>query len=181
MAALSEFHDGPAGDDGEVQRAADTGRLTDAEHRAWRSVVQGGWRLFAQINQGLADAGFSSTPDLRVMEVLGRAERMRISDIAAATHIQMSTISRQIARLVDQGLVERVDEVKGDDARHRWVRPTKAGREYLQGLVEARDDQVHKHVVEVLGDEDFQTLGRLFGKLADKGEECSDAEDSSQH
>ena len=87
-------------------------------------------------------------------------------DIAAATHIQMSTVSRQISRLLDQGLVERVDDVQGDDARHRWVRPTAAGSAYLRELVELRDSLVRENVVDVLGEEDFLELGRLFKKLA---------------
>ncbi len=136
------------------------------ERSAWESVVYGGWQLMARVNQGLVDAGFSSTPDLRVLEALGRVSRMRISDIAAATHIQMSTVSRQISRLLDQGLVERVDDVQGDDARHRWVRPTAAGSAYLRELVEMRDSLVRENVVDVLGEEDFLELGRLFKKLA---------------
>ncbi|MFT3898713.1 MAG: MarR family winged helix-turn-helix transcriptional regulator [Gordonia sp. (in: high G+C Gram-positive bacteria)] len=142
------------------------GQLTPEERRVWESVTSGGWKLLEQVNQGLSDAGFSSSPDLRVLETLGREPRMRISDVAAATHIQMSTISRQISRLIDQGLVERVDDVEGDDARHRWVRPTAAGREHLRELVACRDAMVRQHVIDVLGEDDFRALGEIYGKLA---------------
>ncbi len=94
---------------------------------------------------------------------------MRISDIASSTHIQMSTVSRQIGRLVDQGLVERIDEVDGDDARHRWVRATATGRERLRRLVACRDAAVYEHVVSVLGEEDFLVLGSLFQRLTGEG------------
>ncbi|MFT4200443.1 MarR family winged helix-turn-helix transcriptional regulator [Gordonia sp. (in: high G+C Gram-positive bacteria)] len=145
--------------------AQDGRTLTPQQRRAWEAVVNGGWKLLAQVNQGLSDGGFSSSPDLRVLETLGREERMRISDVARATHIQMSTMSRQITRLIDEGWVERVEDLKRDDARHRWVRPTEAGRAYLAKLVAYRDEMVRRHVVDVLGEEDFQTLGEIYGKL----------------
>ena len=65
----------------------------------------------ARVNQGLVDAG-SPYAGSSCWRRSGRVSRMRISDIAAATHIQMSTVSRQISRLLDQGLVERVDDVQ---------------------------------------------------------------------
>lgn len=147
------------------------GALTPEQRRSWRAVLDGGWKVLAMINQGLSDAGFSAPSDLRVLEVLGRERRLRISDIASATHIQMSTVSRQIGRLVEQGWVERVDEVRGDDARHRWVRLTAAGREHLTQIVECRDAQVREHVVAVLGEDDFCTFGTLFQRLADEAGE----------
>ncbi|GAB09807.1 MarR family transcriptional regulator [Gordonia araii NBRC 100433] len=165
MTALRDFDD-------EQQAADERAALTPAQRCAWESVVHGGWKLLATVNQRLADAGFSSTPDLRVLEALGREPRMRISDIAAATHIQMSTVSRQVSRLIDAGLVERVEEVKGDDARHRWVRPSAAGLEHLRELIACRDALVVEHVVNVLGEDDFLELGRLFGKLTVEGETC---------
>ncbi len=139
--------------------------LTGAQRRAWESVVDGGWRILTLVNQTTADLGYPSTPDLRVLDALGREPRMRISDIAAATHIQMSTVSRQISRLIEQEMVERVAEVDSDDARHRWVRPTEAGREYLDGLLRCRDQAVRKHVLDVLGEDGFLELGVLFAKL----------------
>lgn len=164
MTALRDFDE---------QEAADSA-LSRVQQSAWESVVQGGWKLFAMVNQGLDDAGFAST-DLRVMQVLGRAPRMRISDIAAATHMQMSTVSRQIGRFVDQGLVERVDDVAGDDARHRWVRPTACGYDYLRRLVEKRDEIVHQRVVTVLGEADFLALGRMFQQVSDSAGPCPDS------
>lgn len=140
--------------------------LTGEQRTTWDAVVDGGWKLFATVNHYLADAGFTSTPDLRVMEALGRESQMRISDIAAATHIQMSTVSRQISRLIEQGMVERVTEIDEDDARHRWVRPTAEGSDYLDGLVRCRDAALREHVLSVLDEEEFRRLGEIFRKLA---------------
>jgi hypothetical protein len=85
------------------------GALTPEQRRSWRAVLDGGWKVLAMINQGLSDAGFSAPSDLRVLEVLGRERRLRISDIASATHIQMSTVSRQMRATVGFGSPRRAE------------------------------------------------------------------------
>lgn len=130
---------------------------------AWDRMVSGGWHLFAAINQGLADAGMPQTHDWRVLEALSKHERLRISDLASITQITLSTVSRQITRLIDAGRVERLDV--DCDARHRWVRVTNEGTCYLGRVAQERDRLARRYLIDVLTPEEFEALGVSFDKV----------------
>ncbi|MFW0789693.1 MarR family winged helix-turn-helix transcriptional regulator [Gordonia sp. CPCC 205333] len=137
--------------------------FSEAERRSWDDFVSGGWHLFAAINQGLAEAGLPQTPDWRVLEALSKHDRLRISDLASITQISLSTVSRQITRLVEAGRVERVDGA--DDGRQRWVRVTTEGRCYLVRAALVRDKLVRQYVIDVLTPEEFEKLGAALAKV----------------
>lgn len=137
--------------------------LSAGQRESWESIVAGGWHLFAAINQGLSDAGLAQTADWRVLEELARHERLRISDLAANTQISLSTVSRQITRLVEAGRVERLD--LECDARQRWVRVTADGTCYLSRVARVRDEMVHKHLIDSLTEEEYAALGDAFAKV----------------
>lgn len=142
-----------------------SGTLSSAEREAWEALVAGGWHVLAAISQGLADAGLSQTSDWRVMEALSKHERLRISDLAAITQISLSTVSRQITRMVETGRVERLDVEC--DARQRWVRLTASGADYVQEVAQIRDKLVRRHILDVITAEEFEVIGTAFGKIKD--------------
>ncbi|NMO01765.1 MarR family transcriptional regulator [Gordonia sp. TBRC 11910] len=137
--------------------------LSGSQRSSWDNIVAGGWHLYAAINQGLSDAGIPQTQDWRVLEALSRHERLRISDLASITQISLSTVSRQITRLVEAGRVERIDV--DCDARQRWVRVTAEGSCYLSRVAKERDQMVKRHLIDVLTPEEFAALGAIFGKV----------------
>lgn len=66
---------------------------------------------------------------------LEELEPARLSDLALAAGLELSTASRQVARLVDQGYVERTpDPVDGRASLHRL---TPAGRDLRKRLKKA--------------------------------------------
>ena len=62
----------------------------------------------------------------RVLAALDHADGQRISDLAALTSIDVSTLSRIIDAMQEKGLVQR-RRAKGDDARVVTVHATHAG------------------------------------------------------
>lgn len=58
-----------------------------------------------------------------------REEPRRVSDIAAALHLDVSTVSRQVSQLVAKGFVERVPDAS--DGRAHVLALTEPGRELL--------------------------------------------------
>ncbi|GAC67720.1 MarR family winged helix-turn-helix transcriptional regulator [Gordonia soli] len=138
--------------------------LSEAEQAVWRQVVDGGWGLLAVVNESMARSNLSPA-DLRVLEALDASTLCSISELAGRTHIRLSTLSRHVARLIDEGSVERVSSPV--DGRHRLVRVTDHGRDVLREHVKARDILIRQHVIDVLSDEDFESLGRIFGRIAD--------------
>jgi DNA-binding MarR family transcriptional regulator len=79
----------------------------------------------------------------------------RLSDLAAALGLDVSTASRHAKRLVDAGYVEVAPDP--DDARARRYRPTAAGRDALAGVRDAR----RSHLARVLDDWDADEVTRL--------------------
>lgn len=138
-------------------------RLTGDEVAVWLEVVDGGWALMAQVAAGFSARGLSVS-DLRLLEVLGTRREFGISELAAAVHIGVSTLSRQIARLIESGDVVRVRS--DTDGRHRLVRMTEAGRQNLDRHLELRDELVRTYVVDSLTPEEYRALGAAFAKIA---------------
>ncbi|MEE4023888.1 MarR family winged helix-turn-helix transcriptional regulator [Gordonia sp. PKS22-38] len=136
--------------------------LTASEREVWRTFVSGGWGLLAAINSTMSARGMSQA-DLRVLETLQDSRERSISELAAQVHMTVSTVSRQISRLVDEGSVERVH--RGTDGRHRFVRITDHGRETLTEHVLVRDDLIRRLVIEQLTPDEFAMLGHVFGKI----------------
>ncbi len=62
---------------------------------------------------------------------------MRVSALAEAVHVDVSTVSRQVSTLVDLGLVERGPDP--DDGRAQALSVTDEGRELLMAIREGRE------------------------------------------
>jgi DNA-binding MarR family transcriptional regulator len=139
-------------------------QLSASERAVWRSVVDGGWGLLASVNEEMAAHGLAPS-DLRVLEALAAAPDRGISELAELTHIRLSTMSRHITRLIDDGCVERIPS--DHDGRHRLVRVTDLGWETLREHTRVRDRLIRRHVIGVLTDREFETLGTVFRKIAD--------------
>ncbi|QTI69857.1 MarR family winged helix-turn-helix transcriptional regulator [Gordonia polyisoprenivorans] len=151
----------------------ESARLSDDELAVWSAFVDGGWALMAEVTAGFSAAGVSVN-DMRVLEIIAARETIGISEIAAAMHAGVSTVSRVVARLIEDEILERVHS--RSDARHRLVRLTDHGRAQLRAQLDIRDAVVRKHVIEVLTTEEFESLRRIFGKIRDgsSARPCSD-------
>ncbi len=144
----------------------DSGRtLSDSDREVWRTFVNGGWALLAAVNAGLSTRGVTQT-DFRVLEALGDARERSISELSDTVHIGVSTMSRQVGRLVDDGSLERVENHA--DGRQRFVRITDHGRDVLAGYVRIRDDLICRLVIDQLTPVEFRTLGEAFRKIGDR-------------
>ncbi|MGK2318049.1 MarR family winged helix-turn-helix transcriptional regulator [Gordonia rhizosphera] len=144
----------------------DSGRtLSDSEREVWRSFVNGGWALLAAVNAQLSTRGVTQA-DFRVLEVLADSRERSISELSDTVHIRVSTMSRQVGRLVDDGSLERVENHA--DGRQRFVRITDHGLEVFAGYARIRDDLICRLVIDPLTPEEFRTLGEAFRKISDR-------------
>ncbi|MGV9479372.1 MarR family winged helix-turn-helix transcriptional regulator [Gordonia aichiensis] len=143
-------------------RATGAPVLTADQLALWQSFVDGGWALMAQVNSTFGAHGWTTT-DLRLLEVLGTREQFGISELASTVHMGVSTVSRQIGRMIDTGDVVRV---RSDlDGRHRLVRITDAGRDTLERITAVRDRVIREYVIDVLGEDDFTTICLAMRKV----------------
>ncbi|MEP9394616.1 MarR family winged helix-turn-helix transcriptional regulator [Gordonia sp. VNQ95] len=137
-------------------------RLTESQQQVWHNFVDGGWALMAQVTAGFAAAGFSAT-DMRLLEILAPRDAIGISELAATLHAGVSTVSRIVSRLIDDGILERV--ASQADARHRLVRITEAGRVELDRQLSVRDGLIKRLVVDVVAPEQYESIGDAFERI----------------
>jgi DNA-binding MarR family transcriptional regulator len=89
---------------------------------------------------------------------------LRQTELAELVHADPSTVSRHVARLVDQGLVTRVPDER--DGRASRLVVTEAGHAALDALRSERE----RHLEQVTADwsaEDLAAFTTLFGRLLD--------------
>lgn len=67
---------------------------------------------------------------------IGELEPVRLSQLAEASGIEMSTASRQVARLFENGYIERMPDPRDGRATMHQLSPS--GRDLLERLVQAR-------------------------------------------
>ena len=126
------------------------------------NLVDGGWALFARVNDEFAKRGLSVS-DLRILEAVCTNRQLSVSEVADAVHMRISTVSRMIGRLSDDGNIHRFESKA--DGRHRLVRLTDHGRRTLALHVNARDQVIRQFVVDAMTPEEFTALGVAFRKI----------------
>lgn len=141
--------------------------LDGDERDLWKQFVTGGWVLYRALFNQIDSSSALTSADWRVLEVLAAADSLRISDLAEATQIPLSTVSRQVARFIANGYVSRLENVDYD-GRQKWLIITDSGREMVQPILDERDRAVRRLVIDSLSPEEFHTLCRTFGKLGER-------------
>ncbi len=97
--------------------------------------------------------------------LLARIEEMepvRLGDLAEAIGIDTSTASRQVARLVEDGYVDR--EPDPEDGRATVHRLSPAGREIRQRLAKVRREWFEERLADFSADE-RRAFADLFGRF----------------
>jgi DNA-binding MarR family transcriptional regulator len=89
----------------------------------------------------------------------------RLSDLACAAGVDISTASRQVARLVDLGFVARVPDP--DDGRATRHSLSATGADLRDRLVQARHEWIDAIVVD-LSPGEREVLGDLLGRVIDR-------------
>ncbi|SNR82973.1 transcriptional regulator, MarR family [Geodermatophilus saharensis] len=95
---------------------------------------------------------------------LTRLGPLRQSALAEVVHADPSTVSRHVASLVEQGLVQRVADE--NDGRASLLVVTDAGHAAVERLAEERTAQLGA-MLTGWSDTDLATLTGLFGRLLD--------------
>ncbi len=97
-----------------------------------------------------------------IIEVLGRNERMTISNLADRVSAPLTTISSTLDRLYEQGFVER--ERSQEDRRVVEVSLSEKGQEFFEANQEETQELVDKFLSR-LSQEDREDLYRILSKM----------------
>ncbi|HVX21682.1 MAG TPA: MarR family transcriptional regulator [Acidimicrobiales bacterium] len=139
--------------------ANDTRRIFDA----WRELRRGPMRLLRQELYGTgADALDPAQVDS--LEVIVTRDGWRMSEFANALHIDPSTATRMINRLVHEGMVDRA--VTPDDGRVVIIRATPKGVSECARIHAGRRQLMERFLAGFTPGE-VATLAELMGRLAD--------------
>ena len=92
------------------------------------------------------------------------AEPRQVGDLAQLLRVDVSVASRQVAQLVDEGLLERT--VDADDRRARVLRLTAAGLERAVAIQQALERRTHDLVAQWSADDVAQAV-RVLDRLVD--------------
>jgi DNA-binding MarR family transcriptional regulator len=113
----------------------------------------------------LAYAGRAEYANITVLAALSEAGPMRASALAEAAFSDPSTISRQVANLVDLGYVQRRPDP--EDGRACVLALTPAGEQALAASRRARDEYLARLTAD-WPEPDRRTLAALVDRLADE-------------
>ncbi|MGW7404884.1 MarR family winged helix-turn-helix transcriptional regulator [Streptomyces sp. NPDC054833] len=108
--------------------------VTTAESRLeerWRDILSVHARTMCEIDRALHPHGLGAS-DFEVLDILAseaprEGDQCRVQNIVGRVHLSQSALSRLIARLEKDGLVER--SVCAEDRRGVWVTLTRKGRD----------------------------------------------------
>jgi DNA-binding MarR family transcriptional regulator len=129
---------------GLLRTHADITRAIDAELRGRAELTLGEYDLLVQLSNG---------PD----------EGMRMSELARAVVLSPSGLTRRVARLEQQGLVERIAE----NARVVRSRLTRDGKAALSRGAPVNLDVVRSRFLDRLSEPEAEQLAALWARLGD--------------
>lgn len=146
----------------EVRRFGD---LSKARRDAWYGLLRTHADITAQIDDELrARAGLTlGEYDVLVQLSYGPAEGMRMHELARAVVLSPSGLTRRVARLEQQGLVERTAE----NARVVRTSLTRAGRAALARGAPVNLEVVQRRFLEQLDESEAALLAALWARLRD--------------
>jgi DNA-binding MarR family transcriptional regulator len=141
--------------------------LSDLETEAWVGFLRTHSTLVRDLDDELAREHRLPLSSFDVLFQLAAAPdgRIRLSQLADAVLLSRSGLSRLVARLIDQGLVERVE--CQSDARGAFAVITDAGRARLGAARETHRRGIRSRFLDRLSDAQLRQLAAAWRRLAD--------------
>jgi DNA-binding MarR family transcriptional regulator len=132
--------------------------------RAWSAFMRAHASLMRQLEQELqTDAGLALADfDVLIQLALGGG-RLRMTDLAARALVSRSGMTRRVARLLEEGLVERAPHE--EDRRGIVVALTTAGRRTLKEALPVHARGIARHFASRLGERELGLLEEALHKV----------------
>jgi len=162
-ATIPEEHDGEAAPEGGT--CGVLGQLDDERIRLMSLVVRTHRLLSEQLGRELEAAVGIAPVFFDVLIHVGAAPegRLTMSRLSADVALTTGGVTRLVDRMVDAGLVERVNCPK--DRRSIHVVLTAHGQAVMGRAIEAHAQSIDRHLVAPLDDDDRATLAAVLTKV----------------
>lgn len=118
------------------------------------------------LRKGIAETGISDT-DFRVLEALLHKGPLPVNTIGPKVHLTPGSISVAVDRLLERGLVTRVES--SDDRRIRIVALTKAGKDLIAPVFRKHSADIGRVFADAYPKE-LQTLESVLRKAGKRAE-----------
>src|SRR3954470_1924795 len=142
--------------------------FSDLEMDAWAGFLRTHASLVRELDDELTRAHDLplSSYDVLVQLATTPDGQMRMSQLADAVLLSRSGLSRLVARLVDQGLVERRE--CASDGRGAWATLTDEGRSRLDAARETHRAGVRERFLSRLSESQQRQLGAAWRRILDR-------------
>lgn len=139
--------------------------LSAEEQLAWRAINGAMLKLPATLGARLEDESELSYVEYHVLAMLSERPdlSLRISDLAAAAHAELSRISHLITRMDRRGLVRRTPDPT--DGRYTLAVLTAEGRRLLESAAPGHVTAVRELVFDLLSPAEVRTLYRVAERI----------------
>jgi DNA-binding MarR family transcriptional regulator len=138
--------------------------FTGERKAAWELFLQSQARLMQQLGHELDDAGkvALSTYDVLV-QLAENGGRLRLRDLVDRVVLSQPGLSRKVARLEQEGLVQRLPDPS--DGRGVLVRLTRGGRAALRSAAVVHIAGVERVFTDRISEEEATVLARVFRRV----------------
>jgi DNA-binding MarR family transcriptional regulator len=135
--------------------------LTAEQQQIWRAYLLGSALLQERIDTDLRPFGLDRAEyEILVMLSETDGQRLRMAELADAVHQSRSRLTHTISRMEKASLVARTS--CPTDRRGVWAELTAHGFELIKEAAPAHVETVRRNFVEVMSEEDYAAVGRVF-------------------
>ena len=142
--------------------------LDDLESSSWHHFLEAGSLFIEILNRELLVAHELGLSDVRLLELLDRADgrRVRMGDVAEALTLQPSRLTALVRRLESSGLVLRHTDNR--DRRGVVVSVTATGRARLAAALHTYAHLVRNHYLDQLTRQQMTALGESSRRITEE-------------
>jgi DNA-binding MarR family transcriptional regulator len=132
---------------------------------AWQSFLQAHASLMRELATDLAMKSRFALGDFDVLaQLAGVGGDLRMTELASKTFSSRSAMTRRVDRLVEEGLVRRMESAS--DGRGVVIAITETGLTRLSGALPVHIKGVSKLFIDRLDDEELEVLERALNKVS---------------
>jgi DNA-binding MarR family transcriptional regulator len=141
--------------------------LDAGQQRSWRAYLVGTTLLMDRLDRELREQHGLSLPEYEILVRLSEADhhRLRMAQLADSLSHSRSRVTHTIGRMEQAGLVAR--DACISDGRGVEAVLTPRGRSALEAAAPTHVGGVRRLLVDLVADQDFEAVGRVFDAVSD--------------
>jgi DNA-binding MarR family transcriptional regulator len=157
--------------------SSDVAWLDPQQQRSWRAFLVGTTLLMDRLDRELREQHRISLPEYEILVRLAEADgnRLRMAMLADSVSHSRSRVTHTVSRMERAGLVAR--DACISDGRGVEAVLTEQGRAALENAAPTHVAGVRQFLVDLVDEDDFEAVGRVFDAVADRLIESNPAMD----